>query len=85
MLEALQDIEIASSLVGFDADDDDSIDEKYEKLHCHISPIPHASEDFILIEKYLHTTHAPTHTVCSLFYNFSARNLYLPFYALMTE
>ncbi|KAB2003572.1 hypothetical protein ES319_D11G141000v1 [Gossypium barbadense] len=62
MLEALQDIEIASRLVGFDVDSDDSLDEKYKKLHCDITPLPHDSEDFQLIEKYLLTTHAPTHT-----------------------
>ncbi|TYG93903.1 hypothetical protein ES288_A11G148000v1 [Gossypium darwinii] len=62
MLEALQDIEIASRLVGFDVDNDDSLDEKYKKLHCDITPLPHDSEDFQLIEKYLLTTHAPTHT-----------------------
>ncbi|RXH98306.1 hypothetical protein DVH24_010631 [Malus domestica] len=62
MLEALQDIEIASRLVGFDADSDDSLDEKYKKLRCDIDPIPHDSEDYQLIEKYLLTTHAPTHT-----------------------
>lgn len=66
MLEALQDIEIASRLVGFDADNDDSLDEKYEKLHCGISPLSHDSEDYRLIEKYLQTTHAPTHTDWSL-------------------
>lgn len=63
MLEALQDIEIASRLVGFDADSDDSLDEKYMKLHCDVAPFPHDSEDYRLIEKYLLTTHAPTHTV----------------------
>ncbi|ONH93347.1 hypothetical protein PRUPE_8G227600 [Prunus persica] len=66
MLEALQDIEIASRLVGFDADTDDSLDEKYRKLRCDIDPIPHDSEDFQLIKKYLLTTHAPTHTDWSL-------------------
>lgn len=64
MLEALQDIEIASRLVGFDADDDESFDDKYRKLRCEITPLPHDSVDYQLIEKYLHTTHAPTHTVC---------------------
>lgn len=63
MLEALQDIEIASRLVGFDADNDDSLDEKYKKLRCSMNPLPHDSEDYRLIEKYLLTTHAPTHTV----------------------
>ncbi|RDY02952.1 Poly [ADP-ribose] polymerase 1, partial [Mucuna pruriens] len=66
MLEALQDIEIASRLVGFDANSDDSIDDNYKKLHCDISPLPHDSEDFCLIEKFLHNTHAPTHTDWSL-------------------
>lgn len=66
MLEALQDIEIASRLVGFDADSTESLDDKYKKLHCDISPLSHDSEDYRLIEKYLNTTHAPTHTVSSL-------------------
>ncbi|KAK4482324.1 hypothetical protein RD792_009477 [Penstemon davidsonii] len=66
MLEALQDIEIASRLVGFDGDSDETIDEKYDKLRCLISPLPHDSEDFHVIEKYLHTTHAPTHTEWAL-------------------
>ncbi|CAI9107673.1 OLC1v1007086C1 [Oldenlandia corymbosa var. corymbosa] len=66
MLEALQDIEIASRLVGFNGDNDDSLDRKYEKLRCQISPLSPNSEDYRLIEKYLHTTHAPTHTEWSL-------------------
>ncbi|XP_010510210.1 PREDICTED: poly [ADP-ribose] polymerase 1-like [Camelina sativa] len=66
MLEALQDIEIASRLVGFDVDSTESLDDKYKKLHCDISPLPHDSEDYRLIEKYLNTTHAPTHTEWSL-------------------
>ncbi|KAL4370964.1 poly [ADP-ribose] polymerase 1 [Arachis hypogaea] len=66
MLEALQDIEIASRLVGFDANSDDSIDDNYKKLQCVMSPLPHDSEDYRLIEKYLYTTHAPTHTEWSL-------------------
>lgn len=66
MLEALQDIEIASRLVGFDVDNDDSLDDKYKKLRCDIAPLPRDSEDYRLIEKYLLTTHAPTHTDWSL-------------------
>lgn len=63
MLEALQDIEIASRLVGFDIANDDTLDEKYKKLHCDITPLPHQSEDYRVIEKYLQSTHAPTHKV----------------------
>lgn len=66
MLEALQDIEIASKLVGFDADNGDSLDDKYKKLCCDIAPLSHDSEDYQLIEKYLLNTHAPTHTDWSL-------------------
>ncbi|KAL2934707.1 Poly [ADP-ribose] polymerase 1 [Bienertia sinuspersici] len=66
MLEALQDIEIASRLVGFDVDSDDPLDTKYKKLNCDMVPLPHDSEDYQLIEKYLLTTHAPTHTEWSL-------------------
>lgn len=63
MLEALQDIEIASRLVGFDEENDESLDEKYMKLQCNIDPLPHDSEDFQMVKNYLLTTHAPTHKV----------------------
>ncbi|OEL20577.1 Poly [ADP-ribose] polymerase 1 [Dichanthelium oligosanthes] len=66
MLEALQDIEIASKLVGFDSDNDESLDDKYMKLHCNITPLPHDSEDYKLVERYLLNTHAPTHKDWSL-------------------
>ncbi|KAK4784448.1 hypothetical protein SAY86_018816 [Trapa natans] len=62
MLEALQDIEVASRLVGFDVDSEDSIDDKYKKLCCCINPLAHDSEEYQLIEKYLLKTHGHTHT-----------------------
>jgi len=65
MLEALQDIEIASKLVGFDSDSNESLDDKYMKLRCNITPLPHDSEDYKLVECYLLNTHAPTHKVWS--------------------
>jgi hypothetical protein len=65
MIEALQDIEIASRLVGFD---------KYNKLHCNITPLAHDSEDYKLIERYLLNTHAPTHKVW--FYFSSSTNFF---------
>uniref|UniRef100_A0A0D9WXY3 Poly [ADP-ribose] polymerase n=1 Tax=Leersia perrieri TaxID=77586 RepID=A0A0D9WXY3_9ORYZ len=68
MLEALQDIEIASKLVGFDNDNDESLDEKYKKLRCAITPLPHDSDDYKLVEKYLLNTHAPTHKAMIFFY-----------------
>jgi len=67
MLEALQDIEIASKLVGFDSDNDESLDDKYMKLHCNITPLAHDSDDYKLVEQYLLNTHAPTHKVWPVF------------------
>ncbi|KAI8012721.1 Poly [ADP-ribose] polymerase 1 [Camellia lanceoleosa] len=53
MLETLQDIEIASRLVGFDADNKESLDEKYKKLRFDIALLLHNSNDYRLIENYL--------------------------------
>ncbi|KAI3918084.1 hypothetical protein MKX01_041404, partial [Papaver californicum] len=60
MLEALQDIETASRIVGFNAEIDESLGEKYERLHCNILLLPHDSDDYQLVEKYLLNTHAST-------------------------
>jgi hypothetical protein len=76
MLEALQDIEIASRLVGFNGDNDESLDEKYKKLHCDITPLAHDSEDYKLVKKYLLNTHAPTHKVRCKFL-FIENNLFM--------
>ncbi|KAL3678725.1 hypothetical protein R1sor_021681 [Riccia sorocarpa] len=62
MLETLRDIEIASELIGSVGDtDEDPIDVHYKKLRCGIDPIPHDSDDFKLVKRYLERTHAPTH------------------------
>ena len=73
MLEALQDIEIASKLVGFDSDNDESLDDKYKKLHCNITSLAHDSEDYKLVERYLFNTHAPTHKVRCYFSSVSRK------------
>ncbi|KAL7172563.1 hypothetical protein ACSBR2_032118 [Camellia fascicularis] len=51
------------SKTGFDVHNKESLDEKYKKLRCDIAPLPHDSNDYLLIENYLQTTHAPTHTI----------------------
>ena len=65
MLEALRDIELASKLIGSTGEDtdEDPLDVNYKKLKCDIVPLPHDSDDFQLVKKYLERTHAPTHTV----------------------
>ncbi|KAF5930484.1 hypothetical protein HYC85_031357 [Camellia sinensis] len=50
------------SKTGFDVHNKESLDEKYKKLRSDIAPLPHDSNDYRLIENYLQTTHAPTHT-----------------------
>ncbi|KAI8014009.1 Poly [ADP-ribose] polymerase 1 [Camellia lanceoleosa] len=47
---SLQDIEIASRLVGFDVDNEESLDEKYKKVRCDIALLPHDSNNYRLIE-----------------------------------
>lgn len=68
MLEALRDIEVAAKLIGSTGEDDDEdpLDINYQKLHCGIVPVPHDSDDFGLVKKYLENTHAPTHKEWSL-------------------
>ncbi|MCO5611892.1 hypothetical protein L7F22_066151 [Adiantum nelumboides] len=68
MLEALRDIEVAAKLIGSteEDDDEDPLDINYQKLHCGIVPVPHDSDDFGLVKKYLENTHAPTHKEWSL-------------------
>lgn len=61
MLENLQDMEIASKLMHFEINDDDPFYANYKKLNCNISPLPHNSFDYQIIERYLKKTHAPTH------------------------
>ncbi|KAI5067337.1 hypothetical protein GOP47_0017865 [Adiantum capillus-veneris] len=68
MLEALRDIEVAAKLIGSTGgdDDEDPLDINYRKLCCGIVPVPHDSDDFGLVKKYLENTHAPTHKEWSL-------------------
>lgn len=68
MLEALRDIELASKLIGSTGGgtDEDPLDINYKKLCCNIVPVPHDSDDFELVKRYLERTHAPTHTEWNL-------------------
>ncbi|THG13580.1 hypothetical protein TEA_007843 [Camellia sinensis var. sinensis] len=59
----IRDEDDFKSKTGFDVHNKESLDEKYKKLHSDIAPLPHDSNDYRLIENYLQTTHAPTHTI----------------------
>ncbi|KAM4708225.1 poly [ADP-ribose] polymerase 2 isoform 2-T2 [Discoglossus pictus] len=62
LLEALGDIQIAVKLASLDLGSlDHPIDRQYRQLHCSLQPLEKTSVDFQLIERYLQSTHAPTH------------------------
>ncbi|XP_038135520.1 poly [ADP-ribose] polymerase 2 isoform X2 [Cyprinodon tularosa] len=62
LLEALGDIQIAVKMAQSNADSDEHpLDRQYRSLQCQLQPLDHSSHEFKLIEKYLQSTHAPTH------------------------
>uniref|UniRef100_A0A3Q2CG68 Poly [ADP-ribose] polymerase n=1 Tax=Cyprinodon variegatus TaxID=28743 RepID=A0A3Q2CG68_CYPVA len=62
LLEALGDIQIAVKMAQSNADSDEHpLDRQYRSLQCQLQPLDHSSNEFKLIEKYLQSTHAPTH------------------------
>jgi poly [ADP-ribose] polymerase len=42
--------------------DVDPIVDAYQKLRCQLEPVAQAADEFVLVEKYLRQTHAPTHS-----------------------
>ncbi|CAF4852310.1 unnamed protein product [Rotaria sp. Silwood1] len=62
LLEALDDIEIAFTTLNIDRNIRlNPIDQHYEQLKCKLYPIEKHEDIYILINKYLQTTHASTH------------------------
>jgi len=66
MLEALADIEIASSLMKQGDITENPIDSHYKNLHCSIAPLPKGTEIYNLLEKFVIQGHGPTHTTYTL-------------------
>lgn len=63
LLETLSDIQIAVKMVQFGGDSEDHpLDRQYHSLHCQLHPLPSSSHEYQVIERYLQTTHAPTHS-----------------------
>ncbi|XP_063769523.1 poly [ADP-ribose] polymerase 2 [Pseudophryne corroboree] len=63
LLEALGDIQIALKLARLDlGTHEHPADRQYRQLHCTMEILDKASNDFQLIERYLQSTHAPTHS-----------------------
>uniref|UniRef100_UPI00398F8A38 poly [ADP-ribose] polymerase 2 isoform X3 n=1 Tax=Pristiophorus japonicus TaxID=55135 RepID=UPI00398F8A38 len=63
LLEALGDIEIAIKVVKAEMGSaENPLDRQYRSLHCSLKPLEHTASEFKVIEKYLQSTHASTHT-----------------------
>lgn len=63
LLEALSDIQIAVKMVESSADGEEHpLDRQYKSLHCGLQPLDAGAHEYQVIERYLQTTHASTHT-----------------------
>ncbi|XP_026060896.1 poly [ADP-ribose] polymerase 2-like isoform X4 [Carassius auratus] len=63
LLEALCDIQIAVKMVQSSVQNDEHpLDRQYRSLQCRLQPLDSNSNEYKVIEKYLQSTHAPTHT-----------------------
>ncbi|XP_040272689.1 poly [ADP-ribose] polymerase 2 [Bufo bufo] len=62
LLEALGDIQIAVKLASLDLrSHEHPVDRQYRQLNCNLEPLDKKSSEFQLIERYLQSTHGPTH------------------------
>lgn len=62
LLEALSEIQIAVKVSQANADSDEHpLDRQYHSLQCQLQPLEQNSSEFKVIERYLQSTHAPTH------------------------
>ncbi|XP_055722375.1 poly [ADP-ribose] polymerase 2 [Salvelinus fontinalis] len=63
LLEALSDIQIAVKMVQSSAyGDEHPLDRQYNALQCQLQPLSSCSQEYQVIERYLQTSHAPTHS-----------------------
>ncbi|CAM4590044.1 unnamed protein product [Leuciscus chuanchicus] len=63
LLEALSDIQIAVKMVQSSVQTDEHpLDRHYRSLQCRLEPLDSHCNEYKVIEKYLLSTHAPTHT-----------------------
>ncbi|XP_053739044.1 poly [ADP-ribose] polymerase 2 isoform X2 [Synchiropus splendidus] len=63
LLEALSDIQIAVKMVQSGKDDGEHpLDQQYRALRCQLDPLDSSSHEYQVLERYLQSTHAPTHS-----------------------
>ena len=61
LLEVLEEVEVAVSILNQDTNNENPIDKHYEQLDCYLKPLDHNDKIFSIIEQYIQKTHAPTH------------------------
>uniref|UniRef100_A0A1A8FAE9 Poly [ADP-ribose] polymerase n=2 Tax=Nothobranchius korthausae TaxID=1143690 RepID=A0A1A8FAE9_9TELE len=67
LLEALSDIQIAVKMAQSSADSDEHpLDRQYHSLQCRLQPLDASSREYKVIEQYLQSTHASTHSDYSM-------------------
>uniref|UniRef100_A0A1A8Q5N2 Poly [ADP-ribose] polymerase n=1 Tax=Nothobranchius rachovii TaxID=451742 RepID=A0A1A8Q5N2_9TELE len=67
LLEALSDIQIAVKMAQSSADSDEHpLDRQYKSLQCRLQPLDSSSHEYKVIEEYLQSTHASTHSDYSM-------------------
>ncbi|XP_071397216.1 poly [ADP-ribose] polymerase 2 isoform X1 [Centroberyx affinis] len=63
LLEALSDIQIAVKMAQSSQNSDEHpLDRQYHSMHCQLQSLNSSSNEYKVIEKYLQSTHAPTHS-----------------------
>ncbi|KAM5564070.1 poly [ADP-ribose] polymerase 2 [Rosa sericea] len=63
MVEALGEIEVATKLLNDDnGTQEDPLYSNYQSLRCELTPLGADSDEFDMVSKYLHNTHAKTHS-----------------------
>lgn len=63
MVEALGEIELATKLLNDDIGmQEDPLYSHYQRLQCELKPVEVDSEEFSMVAKYMHNTHAKTHS-----------------------
>ena len=66
LLEVLEEVEVAVSILNQKSEIDNPIDRHYDQLDCLLKPLDHEDKMFKIIEQYIKKTHALTHNTYTL-------------------
>uniref|UniRef100_A0A915KKE3 Poly [ADP-ribose] polymerase n=1 Tax=Romanomermis culicivorax TaxID=13658 RepID=A0A915KKE3_ROMCU len=65
LLDTLADIEVAIRVLSHESSNFDvnPLDRHYEAMNCLLTPLDGESDEFLIVQKYLHNTHGATHNL----------------------